>query len=350
MRWVQDGINSFGGNPARVFIVGQSAGSASVGNHLVRKESWGLFSAAGMESGGFPDGTSVDDRESSFNSLLGAANCTSVACLLQLPADLLMSLDEGWVPIVDGVDLVDSGISLASRGHLAPVPLIVGSTMEDGNNELTCEPWSCNMTDFANGVRALFGLTSSETDALVNLYSNEQPRPGGNYSKWWWAYKHATVDEHNTCRSRRMARWITDAGQDAYWYYWTYPPKGYNGRYPSLAHHACEQPFIFHVLSETPGQIADDNGAYHIEPEERDFSAAVVRYWASFAASGKPEGDVPWPRYQHNLEQALVIGDVDGSVGSMAFEVAKVRNEICSFWDSRHSNASTLPIESTFTV
>merc|ERR1711998_787259 len=95
-----------------------------------------------------------------------------------------------------------------------------------------------------------------------------------------------------TCPSRRMARWTTAIGQQAYRYYWTYVPEGFNGRYPKGAHHSLEQPFVFHVLSETPEQDAEDRGAYHIQPEEAEFSASVAHYWASFAKNLVPDGAV----------------------------------------------------------
>merc|ERR1712232_795064 len=53
MQWVHDNIHAFGGDASRVYIVGQSAGASSVSNHLVRPKSWGLFHAAGLESGAF---------------------------------------------------------------------------------------------------------------------------------------------------------------------------------------------------------------------------------------------------------------------------------------------------------
>merc|ERR1712232_185219 len=292
-------------------------------NHLVRKASWEFFSAADMESGGFPDATSVHDKEHSFSTLLSNAKCVNISCLISLSAEALLKLDNStWAPVVDGVDLVDAGTKLAKQGRLAPVPVIVGSVMEDGGETLSCDPWACAESNFVMEAKLQWDLSEYEAVNLAHLYADEQSRPGGNFSKWYWAYKHASVDQHATCRSRQSARWVTAAGQSAYWYYWTYPPMGYNGRYPKLAHHACEQPFVFHVLSETPAELADDKGAYFIQPREWAFSAAVVHYWSSFAATGRPDGNVPWPRYDEKTRRALVMGDLDGNHGQMTFEIA----------------------------
>lgn len=51
LRWVQQNIASFGGDPGHVTIFGESAGGTSVSSHVVSPLSQGLFHRAIMESG-----------------------------------------------------------------------------------------------------------------------------------------------------------------------------------------------------------------------------------------------------------------------------------------------------------
>ena len=51
MQWVQKNIRSFGGDPKKVTIFGESAGSMSVMYHVAAPDSKGLFSAAIAQSG-----------------------------------------------------------------------------------------------------------------------------------------------------------------------------------------------------------------------------------------------------------------------------------------------------------
>ena len=51
LKWVQDNIENFGGNPNKVTIFGVSAGGSSVSLHLLSPLSKGLFHQAITESG-----------------------------------------------------------------------------------------------------------------------------------------------------------------------------------------------------------------------------------------------------------------------------------------------------------
>ncbi|EGV97018.1 Carboxylesterase 2 [Cricetulus griseus] len=92
LRWVQQNIAHFGGNPDRVTIFGESAGATSVSSHVVSPMSQGLFHGAIMESGValMPDLIS-NTSEVMYKTL---PNCLSLVPLNQmLPpefGDLLM--------------------------------------------------------------------------------------------------------------------------------------------------------------------------------------------------------------------------------------------------------------------
>eukprot|EP01050_Picozoa_sp_SAG11_P009806 SAG11_NODE_949_length_6408_cov_16.986210_3_plen_151_part_00 len=87
---VQQNIAAFGGDRKRVFLFGESAGAGSVAAHTVMPKSInrGLFSRAGMESGGYSvwDAHGLNTSQQTFDKLAGllcpaASNTTLLACL-----------------------------------------------------------------------------------------------------------------------------------------------------------------------------------------------------------------------------------------------------------------------------
>ena len=100
---------------------------------------------------------------------------------------------------------------------------------------------------------------------------------------------------------------------------------------------ACEQPFIFHVLSETPAQSAEDGSKYHIDASEAAFSTTVVNHWGQMAASGNPNSSPrpetwTWPAWTEEEQVGMVFGG-DYASGGTSGKEAKLRSEKCDFWD-----------------
>lgn len=146
---------------------------------------------------------------------------------------------------------------------------------------------------------------------------------------WYWAIQHAGSDAWGGCPARRMAQWYRKLGQPAFWYYWTHVPDGPNGN--RGAHHACEQPFVFHVLQETAAEMAEDGGKYHINssnPLEVALSTQVVQFWTAMAGARAPGSD--WDMFRG--DNAMVFGNAAPLPAAMK---ANVRTAKCDFWDGQ---------------
>eukprot|EP00038_Savillea_parva_P027811 m.61593 g.61593 ORF g.61593 m.61593 type:complete len:579 (+) comp8036_c1_seq1:123-1859(+) len=360
MKWVHDNIHAFGGDPSRVLIVGQSAGADSVAQHLVRNASWPYFAAAGMESGAFYDSDTLTDGpptvasvRQNFLSLAKRANCSTdhqsvVACLVGKPAlNVFQAATQGdsWTPTVDGADLPAPGPVLAAKGTLAPVPVFAGYVAEDISDMRCCGPNGTEDT-FVKCAVSTYGISEMDAHILADLYRNDVLPPGVNGTRWYWAAKHAGADSWGGCPARRIVNWVTQHGHNGYFYRWSHTP--YNpadGGAPGNAHHALEQPFVFHVLNESAEELKEDKGRYFIYPKDEPLSRAIVSYWLSMARDGRPSPGVSigpaWPPWSQASGQGLVIGDtLDYSDVNLSV-VPNLRKEKCDFFDRIFFNTAT---------
>ncbi|KAJ5897507.1 Carboxylesterase type B [Penicillium tannophilum] len=146
LEWVQRNIRDFGGDPDRVTIFGQSAGAGSVRALLASPKSRGKFAGAVMLSnlGGVGYGTTyseyysiTEEMEVVGNDILSETNCTNASsridCLRELSASTIINLSaSARYLVVDGEYLLAPELGLTNPKTTANVPLLLGTTRDDG--------------------------------------------------------------------------------------------------------------------------------------------------------------------------------------------------------------------------
>lgn len=114
------------------------------------------------------------------------------------------------------------------------------------------------------------------------------------------------------------------------------------GMFCKGAHHANEQPFVFHVLSETVEELKEDGGKYCINasnPLEIALSTQTVNFFATMAGTGNP--GAAWPLYDVAKQTAMIFGDA--SAAAPAQPLAGPRKAKCDFWDEQFKKVLATP-------
>ena len=299
LQWVQRNIKSFGGDPDRVTIFGESAGAWSVNALHATPLAKGLFHRAIGESGAlFAPMAHLDTSPGEIPSahamglnLAKACGAETLAELRQVPVEQLLENTRGFRnrPNVDGWVLPQEIRTIFANGNQNNVPVIVGSNANEMASLIPASSLPKTMEALSERVNGSYGDLAPEFHKAY---------PATTEAEIGAAYLDSYTDSVFTLGMRTWARQTSAAKSNAYHYYFTHVPPIPNSEYLG-AFHAAEIPYVFNNLHLSLRLPPDQ-----FKPADQALATIMSDYWVAFAKTGTPqvEGLPPWKPYTQDTE------------------------------------------------
>ncbi len=331
LRWVRRNILSFGGDPDRVTIFGESAGGLSVHSQLASPGSAGLFQRAIVESGAYqltqPTLTAAEALGTAFATAAGCTDQTA-ACLRGLSIAQILAAQPGGVggasPTIDNKFLTQSVGAAFTSGQFNRVPILEGANHDEwrlfvGITELqTGAPLSA--AAYPAAIQATLGVPAAVAPLFVAQY------PVASFASPSLALSALGSDGIFDCNARFVEQKVSQfVPTFAYEFSDPNAPERFLPpvSFSYAAAHASEIQFVFDLPITVPAPALD--------ADQQKLAATMVSYWTTFARTGQPNsrGVAAFPAYHaaSDTMQSLVPPAASPETGFAAAHH-------CAFWDS----------------
>lgn len=293
LNWVKKNIAAFGGDPDKITIAGESAGSISVSAQMVSPLSKNLIAGAIGESGsllGALPPVPLQDGEQNGLQFAKSISAGSLVDLRKMNADSLVSAATKFGPFrfamtIDGYFFPKSPLAIFEAGEQARVPLLVGWNSEEMNYRVVMGNEKLSKENYEKAVQKLYNDRSAEvlkaypaeTDSAVEKAATDLAGDRFiGFSTWRWSELQAKT-----------------SGKPVYRYFYSHPrPPAVTEKDKGRAKGAVHSAEIEYAM----GNLSS-NKVFAWTEDDYKVSKVMHEYFSNFIKTGNPNGaGLPeWP-------------------------------------------------------
>ncbi|MGV3504813.1 MAG: carboxylesterase/lipase family protein [Adhaeribacter sp.] len=328
LKWVKQNIRAFGGDPDKITIAGESAGSIAVNALMASPLSKNLIAGAIGESGsllGTLSPVPLPEAEQVGQKFAASLPASSLAAMRALPAEQVLEATAnfpGRFPVtIDGYFFTKPPLEVYKAGEQARVPLLVGWNSEEMNYRALLGEERPNRENYLKALQKHYGARAEEVLQVYPATTEAEVMQAATdlagdrfigFSTWKWADLHGKT-----------------GGKPVYRYYYARPRPAMRPEMgdavPGLAGGVIKGPeAAANKMPQAKGAVHSaeieyamgnlaSNKVYAWTPEDYKVSEVMQNYFANFIKTGNPNGQglANWPQANKGEQVQVMVLDVN---------------------------------------